>query len=92
MIQLTEKQIEDIRAMREKAGAKTISYWEIYQKIADMLVIEHKFSSSDPTVKWLRGATEANANRGSMAALIRAYTDTQYRLRYGKGITDAQMQ
>lgn len=40
----------------------------------------------------VRGATEANAGRGSTAALIREYTQTQNQLRYGNRLGDAQMQ
>ncbi|MDC6168287.1 calcium-binding protein [Paucibacter sp. XJ19-41] len=63
----------------------------IYEWLADLLVSKG-VEATDSTLLWLRGATEANAGRGSMSALIRKYTDKQALLRYGQVITDFDMQ
>lgn len=80
MTTLTNTELQTLREMRDSATPG--SYWQIYAWLADLLETKG-VSSTDSTVLWLRGATEANAGRGAMSALIRAYTDTQHRLRYG---------
>jgi len=90
---LSESEQNQVRDMAVVAAASSIpgAYASIYQWVADLL--ESKGVSSDnQTLLWLRGATEANAGRGAMSALIREYTAKQIELRYGKTITDAQMQ
>jgi serralysin len=77
--------------MRTHARGGFIGYWEIYKWLADTLVADGA-PAFDSTVQRLRGATEANANRGAMAALIREYTATQYDLRYGQRPSDLDMQ
>lgn len=88
---LTTAELDTLSAMRTQARGGQIGYWQIYQWLADTLQAKG-VSFSDSTVMWLRGATEANAGRGAMAELIRTYTATQYRLRYGAAITPQQMQ
>ena len=88
---LNEPEIETVLAMHDQARSGSIGYWQIYKWLADEL--ESKgVSRTDPTVMWLRGATEANANRGAFATMIRKYTATQYQLRYGTAPSDLQMQ
>jgi hypothetical protein len=86
MIQLSVPEVAELKTMREQADARAIGYWEIYKTLADLLQSKYGVSSTDSTVLWLRGATEANADRGAFSALIRGYTESQYQLRYGRSI------
>lgn len=96
IITLNESEIQTLTEMRSQSrldaanGIK--SYFKIYETLADWLTTRYAVSAADPAVLWLRGATEANADRGSMAALIREYTQTQNQLRYGTRLTVPQMQ
>ncbi len=96
MVILVDSELNQLRSLRVQArtdaenGIK--SYYQIYETIADWLTLHHGVSANDPAVLWLRGATEANAGHGSMSALIRAYTNEQYRLRFGGIPTEQQMQ
>jgi hypothetical protein len=95
MIKLTELELDQLKAMRIQARVDATngirSYYKIYEMLADLLTTKYGVSSVDSAVLWLRGATEGNANRGAMAALIRTYTDTQYKLRYGISMPDGKM-
>jgi hypothetical protein len=75
-------EINELIKMRASARGRVIKYWEIYKWLADTLVYNKGVSATDQTVLWLRGATEANAGRGAFSAIIRTFTETQYRLRY----------
>ena len=88
------KLIESDIAALSSMGASAVpgQYWKIYQWLADKLVTSYGLSINDSTVLWLRGATEANAGRGAMSALIREYTATQTNLRYGNGTTTQDIQ
>ena len=96
IITLNESEIQTLAAMRSQSrldaanGIK--SYFKIYETLANWLTTRYAVSAADPAVLWLRGATEANADRGSMAALIREYTQTQSQLRYGTRLSGPQMQ
>lgn len=92
IVVLSEAELQVIRPLVAAARATGSDYWKVYEKLADLL--ESKgFSPSHSTVLWLRGATEANANRGAFSELIRIYTETQYKLRYpGQVIPDGLMQ
>jgi Ca2+-binding RTX toxin-like protein len=92
MIQLTTAEIDHFSQMRGQAAAGAIGYWKIYQELADLLANKYGVPSTDSTLLWLRGATEANAGRGAMSALIREYTQKQYMLRYGTTLSDQDMQ
>lgn len=89
-IKLTDQELALIKSMRESARLGDIGYWEIYQKIADLFAAKGS-PESDQSLQWLRGATEANAGRGSFSALIRGYTESQMELR-GLTPTDTDMQ
>jgi hypothetical protein len=91
MTTLNDAELAQITSMRTQAQAGQIGYWQIYQWLADTLQTKG-VSNNDQTVMWLRGATEANANRGAMAALIRTYTETQTHIRYGTVPSTGQMQ
>lgn len=67
------------------------AFASIYQWLADLLVSKGA-QANDQILLWLRGATEANAGRGSMSALIREYTAAQIRLRYGQTVEITDMQ
>ena len=86
MIQLSNTEVGQFQLMRDKADAGTLGYWEIYKAIADLLQSKYAVASTDSTVLWLRGATEANAGRGAFSALMCGYTELQYQLRYGTEI------
>ncbi len=88
---LNGTELATLTAMRVQAIGGQIGYWEIYNWLANTMQSKGA-QSSDQTVLWLRGATEANAGRGAMSALIRAYTESQYQLRYGTVLDAAQMQ
>ncbi|MFO0121619.1 MAG: hypothetical protein ACK520_04015, partial [Inhella sp.] len=95
-IYLTNDELATLAAMRATADALKRAeafgaYAPIYAWLANLLVSKG-VEASDSALLWLRGATEANAGRGSMSALIRQYTDKQSLLRYGTQITDLQMQ
>lgn len=79
---LDSNEINTLKDMRSRARDNQIGYWEIYKWLADGLSKKND-SSLTQTILWLRGATEANANRGAFSALIRAYTETQSQLRFG---------
>ena len=91
MIRLTEAEIAQFSQMRDQAANGTTRYWQIYESLADLMIVKG-VSPTDSSFLWLRGATEANADRGSFAALIRTYTETQYQLRYGTSIPTGKMQ
>lgn len=88
---LTTSELDTLTTKYAQAKLGQIYYWEIYKWLADTL--ESKgIVSTDQTVLWLRGATEANAGRGAMSELIRTYSETQYQLRYVTSIPAGQMQ
>jgi len=89
-IRFSEEQVREIERLSALA-AQGQGYWHVYEYIADQLSTVG-VPSTDPVLLWLRGATEANANRGAFSALIRSYTETQYELRYGITLTDEQIQ
>ncbi|MDO9314998.1 MAG: hypothetical protein Q7T97_10680, partial [Burkholderiaceae bacterium] len=91
-VTLNTAELQTLQAKETQAKSGQICYWEIYKWIADLLTTQYGVSATDSTVLWLRGATEANAGRGSMSALIRAYTESQYQLRYGTVPSAVQMQ
>ena len=86
MIQLSVPEVALLKLMRDQADARVIGFWEIYKTLVDLLQSKYGVSSTDSTVLWLRGATEANAGRGAFSALIRGYPESQYQLRYGRSI------
>lgn len=92
LTKLTQNHMDQLAAMRTQAANSEIGYWQIYQFLANLLQSDYGYSETDPTVLWLRGATEANAGRGSMSELIRMYSSTQAMLRYGEEVNAAQMQ
>lgn len=91
MTTLNETELNQLTNMRAQAVLGQIRYWQIYQWLGDLLVSKG-VASTDSSLLWLRGATEANAERGAMSELIRTYTDTQYQLRYGTSIPGGKMQ
>jgi len=90
-ITLTADELTTLESLETQARAKQIPYWQIYEWLADRLDAKGvpKF---DSTLLWLRGATEANAGRGAMSELIRVYTESQHRLRYGEPVPAGKMQ
>lgn len=84
MIQLNETEIQRFTQLRDQATPG--NYAPIYKELADLLTGKYNVSSTNSSVLWLRGATEANAGRGAFSALIRGYTESQYQLRYGTSI------
>ena len=90
-ITLTTSELSTLQGMEAQAQSKQIGYWQIYQWLGNLLDSKG-VPATDSSSLWLRGATEANANRGAMAALIRSYTDTEYQLRYGTSIPTGKMQ
>lgn len=92
MIRLTDTEVTQFSQMREQARAGQGTYWQIYEALANLLQNTYGVASTDNTVLWLRGATEANAGRGSFSELIRTYTETQYQLRYETSIPVGKMQ
>lgn len=66
MTSLTSEELDTLKQMRSEANADVIGYWEIYDWLADLLVDEKGVATTDPTVLWLRGATEVNDDRGAM--------------------------
>lgn len=86
----TDQELAQIASMRDSARLGLIGYWEIYQKVADLFAMKGA-PETDQSLLWLRGATEANAGRGSFSTLIRAYTESQMRLR-GLVPTDIELQ
>jgi len=90
-ITLSADEITTLRAKEAEAQTGKIGYWEIYNWLGDALVMKG-VAPTDATLLWLRGAAEANAGRGAMAALIREYTETQYVLRFGTSIPAGKMQ
>lgn len=86
-ITLNATELATLEEMEVQAKAKQIGFWQIYQWLGDLLVLKG-VASTDSSLLWLRGATEANAGRGAMSELIRAYTETQYQLRYGTSMPD----
>ncbi|PJG69036.1 calcium-binding protein, partial [Acinetobacter seifertii] len=89
---LSQAHMDQIALMRVQAVNGKIGYWKIYQTLASLLQSNYGYQASDPTVLWLRGATEANAGRGSMSELIRVYSSTQAMLRYGETVSESLMQ
>lgn len=96
MINLNETQLQQLTAMRIQARADSAagiqSYYEIYKRLADWLVDDYGVSQLDSAVRWLRGAEQANAGQGSLSALIREYSNTQYKLRYATDMPTGKMQ
>ena len=84
--------MNQISALRIQAENGKIGYYVIYSTLASLLQSDYSYTSSDPTVLWLRGATEANAGRGSLSELIRVYSNTQAQLRYGENVSNSLMQ
>lgn len=78
---LSQAHMDQIATMRAKAESNQIKYSEIYKTLASLLQSDYGYRATDPTVLWLKGATEANAGDGSMSALIRVYSSTQAMLR-----------
>ncbi|WP_109439549.1 calcium-binding protein [Acinetobacter haemolyticus] len=89
---LSQVHMDQIAAMRLQAENGQIGYWRIYQTLANLLQTNYGYESTNPTVLWLRGATEANVGRGSMSELIRVYSSTQAMLRYGETVSESLMQ
>ena len=69
MIQLNETEIQRFAQLRDQATPG--NYAPIYKELADLLTGKYNASSTNSSVLWLRGATEANAGRGAFSALIR---------------------
>ena len=92
MIQLSNAEVSQFQLMRDNADVGTLGYWEIYKALADLLQSKYAVTSTDSSILWLRGATEANADRGTFSALIRGYTESQYQLRYGIRIPAGELQ
>lgn len=88
---LNTSELSTLQGMETQAQAKEIGYWKIYEWLGDLLQSKG-VAATESSLLWLRGATEANAGRGTMAALIRTYTETQYQLRYGTSIPTGKMQ
>jgi VCBS repeat-containing protein len=88
---LTTTELATLEAKEIQAQTGQIGFWEIYQWLGDLLVTKGA-AATDSSLLWLRGATEANASRGAMAALIRMYTEVQYQLRYGSAMPAGKMQ
>jgi Ca2+-binding RTX toxin-like protein len=91
MTTLNESELATLASKEAQAQAGQIGFWQIYEWLADVLIAKGT-PASDASIIWLRGATEANAGRGTMAALIRTYTETQYQLRYGTAVPAGKMQ
>ncbi|SDC09137.1 hypothetical protein [Acinetobacter boissieri] len=95
---LKPEDMQTIAKMRDEANARdaqqagTGRYYEIYEAFANLLVNKYNYETSDSTVLWLRGATEANAGRGVMSELIRVYSDMQAQLRYNEHVSIDLMQ
>ncbi|WP_269521944.1 calcium-binding protein [Acinetobacter baumannii] len=92
LTKLSQNHMNQISALRIQAENGQIGYHIIYSTLASLLQSDYSYTSSDPTVLWLRGATEANAGRGSLSELIRVYSNTQAQLRYGENISNSLMQ
>jgi Ca2+-binding RTX toxin-like protein len=89
---LTEAELQTLSAMRDQARNHEIGYWQIDQWLFQALGGRGLATTNNQTMLWLAGATEANSNRGAMSMLIREFTATQYRLRYGKELAAGQLQ
>ncbi|NKF23344.1 calcium-binding protein [Solimonas marina] len=89
-IVLTEQELSELSDLQSDAQATNV-YWHVYEYLTTCLETRG-VSETDPTLLWLQGATEANAGRGAFSELIRAYTESQYELRYGEPIPDGLMQ
>jgi Ca2+-binding RTX toxin-like protein len=92
LTKINQVHMDQISAMRIQAENGQIGYWKIYQTLAILLQSDYGYEATNPTVLWLRGATEANAGRGSMSELIRVYSSTQAMLRYGETVSESKMQ
>lgn len=79
-IALPEDKLLELQAMLPTVGDG--EYWQVYEWLANTLE-EMGVPSSNQSVLWLRGATEANRGTGAMSALIREFTQTQAELRLG---------
>ena len=90
-ITLTETELVTLNGKAAQARAGQLGYWQIYEWLGD-LIVDKGVSPANSSVLWLRGATEANAGRGSMSALIRSYSESQYQLRYGASVPIGKMQ
>jgi hypothetical protein len=88
---LNQAELDQMNQIAAAAQAGTGHYWQVYEWLADTLQTQG-IGSDNPTVLWLKGATEANAGRGAMSELIRAYRSTEYNLRYGGSVSDSLMQ
>ena len=94
MTTLTTAELDLLQAKASQAEAAQSgqkNYWQIYQWLGDLLQ-QKGVAATDSSLLWLRGATEANAGRGAFSALIRSYTETQYKLRYGTDIPGGKLQ
>lgn len=89
---LSQADLTLLENMRTLARNNVIGYWQIYQTLADKLENDYGYPTTHSTVLWLRGATQANHGVGAFSALIRAYTNTQYQLRYNQELSDDSMQ
>lgn len=56
---LNEAELSQLEAMETQAKNKQIGFWEIYEWLANNLIIKGA-ALTDTAVLWLRGATEAN--------------------------------
>lgn len=88
---LTTTDLAMLETMEAQAQAGQISFWEIYEWLGDLLEAKD-VPLTDSSLLWVRGATEANADRGSFSDLIRAATETQHQLRYGTNTPEGKMQ
>ena len=82
MTNLTPTELSTLQAKATQAEAAPPgqkNYWQIYQWLGDLLQ-QKGVAATDSALLWLRGATEANSGRGAFSALIRSYTETQYKL------------
>lgn len=92
LTKLSQTHIDQISALHIQAENGKIGYYVIYSTLASLLQSDYGYTSSNPTVLWLRGETEANAGRGSLSELIRVYSNTQAQLRYGENISNSLIQ
>jgi len=92
LTKLSQTHMDQIPALHIQAENGKIGYYVIYSTLASLLQNDYGYTSSNPTVLWLRGETEANAGRGSLSELIRVYSNTQAQLRYRGDISNSLMQ
>ena len=77
----TRAELDNLTALRQNAQ-QGAGYWRCYEYIAQRLEAKG-VPASDNVLLWFKGATEANAGRGSFSTLIREYTSAQYAMRVG---------